>query len=254
MIYLNQKKLDVTIFPDKTSQVWKIDESNLYGVVNTINWEFESEAELMHVAQLVHLLREISDARITLNMPYFPYARQDKPVSNTSTFAVRTFVSILDNLGIDDIMTYDVHSDIPKSLFVRTRFHNHLPDEEIGDLADKLGVDLICFPDKGAETRYAKIIGRPYIVMNKVRNQLTGELQMKGIQSPEDDLIITGDKILIVDDLCDGGGTFILAANELYSLGVSKVYLYTSHGLYTKGLTPLREAGIIRIFDKTGER
>jgi len=250
MIYLNQKKLDVTIFPDKTSQVWKIDESNLYGVVNTINWEFESEAELMHVAQLVHLLREISDARITLRMDYFPYARQDKPVSNSSTFAVRTFVNILDNLGIDDIITYDIHSDIPQSLFIKTRFTNHFPNEEIETVIMKVNPTLLVYPDKGASKRYGDKIKYPFVTIDKHRDQLSGLIYTLGILETTS---VHDTICLIVDDLADGGGTFILAAKELYSLGAKEVHLYTSHGIYSKGLTPLREAGIIRIFNRKGE-
>lgn len=253
MITLNQIQIKPTIFPDKTSQIWQIDATILNSIVNCIKWDFESEAELMHVAQLVHLLREISDARITLQMDYFPYARQDKPVSNSSTFAVRTFVSILDNLGIDDIITFDVHSDIPSKLFIRTRFTNQFPLDRIDDVIMEVKPDLVIYPDAGAEKRYAGKIGHPYAVMDKKRNQLTGALEMNGLKAPEDDLIINGDVCLVVDDLCDGGGTFIQAAKALYSSGAKQVHLYTSHGIYSKGLTPLREAGIIRIFNRKGE-
>jgi len=56
MIYLNGQPIEVTIFPDKTSQVWKIPE-HFFSYKNEITWEFESESEFIHLAQLVALLK-----------------------------------------------------------------------------------------------------------------------------------------------------------------------------------------------------
>jgi ribose-phosphate pyrophosphokinase len=59
--------------------------------------------------------------------------------------------------------------------------------------------------------------------------------------------------VLIVDDICDGGRTFIEAAKLLYIEGVNNVYLYVTHGLFTKGIQILYDAGIKRIFTYKGE-
>ena len=59
--------------------------------------------------------------------------------------------------------------------------------------------------------------------------------------------------ILIVDDLCDGGMTFIKSAERLYELEAKEVHLYVSHGIFSKGLKPLTDSGIKRIFTKDGE-
>ena len=59
--------------------------------------------------------------------------------------------------------------------------------------------------------------------------------------------------MLIVDDICDGGKTFELLAEQLYSNGAEEVNLFVTHGLFTKGLRPLKNAGIKRIFTNKGE-
>lgn len=85
MIYLNDLPLEVTTFPDGTSQVWKITDFILKNKSVNVTWEFTSEAEFMHLAQLKDLLDYYS-VKARLHITYLPYARQDKPISNTTTF------------------------------------------------------------------------------------------------------------------------------------------------------------------------
>ena len=50
-----------------------------------------------------------------------------------------------------------------------------------------------------------------------------------------------GRNCLIVDDICDGGGTFIPLAKKLKNAGAKTVTLYVTHGIFSKGLDPLKE-------------
>src|SRR4051812_11079125 len=115
MILLNGKEINPTIFPDKTSQVWKISDSAFSPF--TIEWKFEHEGELMHLAQLRRLLAEISySPKVILKMPYLPYARQDKPVSNHSTFAMHVFADLINKLDFHQVYCFDPHSDAAEKL------------------------------------------------------------------------------------------------------------------------------------------
>lgn len=246
MIRLNGSQIVPTIFPDKTSQVWKIDAK--LERVNTINWDFENEQEFLHVAQLVDLLRTMSHERITLIIPYFPYARQDKEVSNKSTFALRTFCKLLKTLDVNDIITYDLHSDVAKEYL--PNLTDVSPLTAIDRAIMYTNPDYVVYPDKGAKARYTKHVDTKSVSINKVRNQSTGELQIIGLN---EDIDLTNKKVLIVDDICDGGGTFILATNLLKEKGTKEVNLYTTHGIYSKGLTILKSCGINRVFNIKGE-
>lgn len=247
MIYLNQLKIIPTFFPDGTSQVWKIDTSILNSRANCIKWDFENESEFLHVAQLVDLLA-ITNTRITLQLDYFPYARQDKEINNHSTFALRTFCRQLSKLPVSDIFTVDLHSNVAFEYL--GNLTSTIPYGTIEDIIITTKSDFVIFPDKGAKTRYNKI-ELPSFSIQKERNQLNGQLKILGIEG--DPRTLLGKNVLIVDDICDGGGTFILAAEELRQHGVKTINLYTSHGIYSKGLHPLREAGILRIFNFKGE-
>ena len=106
MITLNGHVITPTIFPDGTSQVWKIDdslfttltkESGFMKIITSFDiiWVFESEAELFHIAQLRDLLDSTAGKKVNVNlhMPFLPYGRQDKVIDNDNTFAKHTFFS-----------------------------------------------------------------------------------------------------------------------------------------------------------------
>lgn len=249
MIRLNNYIITPTIFPDKTSQVWKLPET-LFGDYNKVVWDFEHESEFMHVAQLVELLAQ--NSHVVLHIPYFPYARQDKEISNDSTFALRTFCRLLNTLPVDLIKTYDLHSNLAKQILTKPLIVD-TADRRIKEVMEETLTELVVFPDAGAKTRYGSVAGKTHVVyFTKVRDQQTGEIT--GMNSDNDELFKKVNNVLIVDDLCDGGATFTHIAKYIKNItDHPQINLYTSHGLYTKGTQVLRDNGIDRIFNKNGE-
>lgn len=240
-----------TIFPDGTSQVWKIPEEIFYEQYKsrTIIWDFEHEAELFHVLQLSRLIGFKSFLAPNLYMPYLPYGRQDKGISNDSTFALKVFADVLKNSGsFNHISTLDAHNPLYTKMH---RIDNSMPTNEIKHAIEACNPDLICFPDKGASQRGYNVQGLKTFNLDKKRNQSTGTIEGIIYEGEED---FSGKSILIVDDLCDRGGTFIGAAKLLLTLGAKDVNLYTTHGLFTGGIQMIKDGGINRLFDKTGER
>lgn len=251
MITLNGVKIIPTIFPDGTSQVWKLDRELLDAFVAIIQWDFESESELMHLAQLKMLL-DVEIIASNLVIPYLPYGRQDKSVSNDRCYALQPFLRILDSLKFHSISIFDPHSTgfIVK---MQTIICTVWPFTEVQTAIDACNPDLLCFPDSGARRKYQPMFSEyPWIAFDKVRASSTGIIEgstfLLGSDNPQ------GKKILIVDDICDGGATFIKTAEMLYADKAIEVNLYISHGLFTKGKQVLRDAGINRIFTKDGEQ
>lgn len=247
MIKLNGVEITPTRFPDGTGQVWKLDLNGLKYKINTVEWIYEDDSELTMVAQLGLLLNNEAAIAPHLSIPFLPYGRQDKEVSNNTTFGLKSFLVLLHSISnaFGGIETIDAHN--PHSLpdFIK----NIIPHAILQDKISKVDPDLICFPDKGASQR-GYDISKPGFNLSKKRNQSTGEIEGLELELP---LNLVGKKILIVDDICDGGRTFIEAAKLLYKEGASEVNLYTTHGIYSKGIGVLREAGIKRIFNYTGE-
>jgi len=252
MIKLDNVEIKPTIFPDGTSQVWKLPEDlleRLYAKGQaTITWDFRKESELIHIAQLKDLL-DTYNILVDLNVPYLPYARQDKRVSNESTFALRTFAKLINAMSFSRVITFDVHSDKTRTLIPALR--NYEPYMEIDSARGMCGADELLFPDAGAFNRYAPLFGkwgRTMPCATKDRDPKTGYITNVQIQGDVKDK-----SILIVDDLCDAGGTFILVAKAAYEKGAKEVHLYVTHGLFTKGVKRLTDAGIKRIFTYGGE-
>jgi ribose-phosphate pyrophosphokinase len=250
MIKLNGHIVKPTIFPDGTSQVWDLPTDKVCNPNAKIEWRFENEAEIMHVLQLADLCNACTAGvdKVSLHIPTLPYARQDKNINNHSTFALRTFLQVL-TVGekFKKITTVDVHN--PSSLRY-TNIENILPHERIKEVIEEVKPDLICFPDAGASLRGYNTLGITSFNLEKRRNQKTGEIEGLKTALP---LNLKGLNILLVDDLCDGGRTFIEAAKVLYKMGASGVSLYTSHGIYSKGVKVLKDAKIKRIFNFEGE-
>lgn len=257
LILINSIGVNPTVFPDKTSQVWKLTDKQLAYLKNEpqpkVVWYFDDEKEVIQILQLFDLINTIvpEDREIDLWVPFLPYARQDKEINNELTFALRTFLKVI-SLTYARLVVLDVHSqDLLKEL--APTFLNIEPISQIAHAVEDCDADLFCYPDSGAETRYGHLfIKAPKVVLEKTRDQVTGSIN--GIKLAEGFYPhhVAGKKILIVDDICDGGRTFIEAAKLLYSHGAADVNLYTSHGIYSKGVQIIHDAGITKIYDKDG--
>lgn len=249
-----------TIFPDKTSQVWKLPENVVTGKNLRIHWEFENERELVDILSVNKILRAKNpDAFISLHVSYLPFARQDKEVSNETTFNLAVFADIINTAKFSRVVAVDVHSEVAKELI------NNFENAQINNHQIAFGhhnYNYVVYPDVGAYRRYrSKIDSDKNIICYKERNQLTGEivnqtftfedktcgikLQFANLAS----ILGAGDNLLIVDDICDGGATFVGIAEKLKKINKDLViHLSVTHGLFTKGKEVLKNAGISGIF------
>lgn len=268
MISIDGVKITPTVFPDGTSQVWKLPEELLQKLykepVCTITWEWEfksgAEAEFIQLAQLKTLLDTYCDV-INLNMPYLPYGRQDKRIENTSTFGLHTFAKLLNALNFNEVHVIDAHNNLRANMI--NRLEDHAPRTMIEEALRATKADMLLYPDSGALKRYSALrptlycddngkpdrdFSPPYVYAEKVREQSTGLI--KGITIVGK---VKDKKLLIVDDICDGGMTFKLVAEQALKVGAKEVHLFVSHGIFSRGLETLRESGIKRIFTHKGE-
>lgn len=229
--------INATHFPDGTQQVWKVDEEVLDIGKKQIVWHFERDSEIVTLLQLQMLLDTREKYHTQLVIPFLPYGRQDKEVSNNTTFGLQTFMKML-NPFFMDIVTYDAHNY--KALNMKITSLN--VDSQLHQALELSKAHLVCFPDKGATTRGYDLNGVPSFHLSKTRDQQTGQITGMVCDLPLD---LVSKNILIVDDICDGGKTFIEAAKVLYGMGADKVDLYVTHGIFSKGTTILRELGEI---------
>lgn len=253
MITVNGYKLQPTIFPDGTSQVWKLPDYLLRSKHFNIDWRWEAkEAELFHLYQLVWLIRHSSknDPYVHLYMPYMPFARQDKvgPANNDCTHAIYPFQEFITALCFDSIEVFDVHN--PKAInILDSRFQNIAPIAFHNDVLVKVDPDILVFPDRGAYDRYPHLHDfKSYVIFDKVRDQATGRITGHKIFPGDKVIIDKADhkKVLIIDDLCDGGATFLSVASAIekinYTIRADERFLAVSHGIFSAGTGKLNAA------------
>lgn len=211
---------------------------DLYGLMIRINSRCNNSDDFMRIAMTVDALRGMSVRHIELFMPYLPYARQDRRTVYGEPFSLRIFGDLLNTLKLDRIYTYDVHSDVAAGIIDNlVCIDNH---KEVGKFTLALTKDyvMVCL-DGGAYKKIYKLASAigyqgEIVIANKVRDVRTGKILRTDVCGP-----VAGKNCLIVDDICDGGATFVGLAKKLKEYGAGDLYLFVSHGIFSKGTKEL---------------
>lgn len=168
---------------------------------------------------------------IHLSIPYLPYARQDRVMMPGQSLSLKVVCDMINAQKYTSVSVWDVHSDVALALL--DRVHNLEAYEFVKRFFHKETV--LVAPDAGASKRVAKLakeLDAVYVRADKVRDVTTGAITDTAVYSEH-----VGDKdFLIVDDICDGGRTFIELAKKLRPLTNGRVLLYVTHGIFSKGM------------------
>ena len=185
-------------------------------------------------------LRRAGINSIKAILPYMPAARQDRLMIAGEPLSIKVVADLLNYCRFDSIRLFDVHSDVAPALLDNCDVtSNHLfVDQVVDALPPSL---MLVSPDGGALKKIGRLAShlKSYEVLacSKSRDVSTGALS--GFEVPLENM--EGRDCLIVDDICDGGGTFIGLAQELRKKNAGKLYLAVSHGIFSKGLDVLKE-------------
>ena len=207
-----------------------------------IDIDFEWEKKPEEILDLVLLVSAIKSAGLklgSLSMPYIPFSRQDRVATPGDAFSLKAFAQLINSLGFKDVYVVDPHSDVATALFdnVYVTSQAEVFHEVVSDYADGL---WLVSPDAGASKKIgqlAKVLPRGKVAeimeCSKVRDPQTGALSKFSVpMAPEHSL-----QFVIVDDICDGGGTFIEIARRLRDDSkASHITLCVTHGFFTKGI------------------
>lgn len=185
--------------------------------------------------------------RINLFIPYLPYARQDRVCNKGEPLSIEVMANLINSLKCDRVGIYDSHSDVAVALIdnvVLIEQHEILMRSLVKDYIKRNNL-MVVSPDAGAEKKVRKLIDAlnlnseiktECLFATKQRNVLTGEIEGVTIHTEP-----KGRNCIIVDDICDGGRTFIHLAQTLKHFGSDKVYLYVTHGIFSNGFDELKK-------------
>lgn len=235
MIALNGKPVEIGSFPDGSILIKQGYELSCRTL--KFEWKYENDREFLALIYLVKHLRNLSKQanigyRFVLYMPYIPNARMDRVKNMEDVFTLKYFAELLNSLEFDEVIVLDPHSSVSEALVnnLRTRptaikinilkVMLNLPEKNANGL-------LLFYPDEGSMKRYSGMVNLPYAFGIKKRNWETGVIEGLDVAGAVD--LIDDRDILIVDDICSRGGTFLHAAKKLKELGARNIYLYVSH-------------------------
>lgn len=207
-----------------------------------INSRCNNSNDLMRIIMTIDALRRRSVDKIDLFIPYFPYSRQDRVCESGEAFSVKVICEMLKCFNLNNIITYNIHSNVPGVLL--DNFVNYQGSREVMNFIQYLNLPdanfvLVC-PDGGAVKRTQELyssypgVFKAIIYCNKER--IDGKVTI----SPITDSII-GMTAFVVDDICDGGATFVAIGKRLKERHVKESYLFVSHGIFSQSTYELSE-------------
>ena len=219
----------------------------------TIVTRINSSDDLIFLLLMVDTITSNWSNPVLVYLPYMPYQQADRNFSEGECFSLKTICDILLSSPIYAFKVFDPHSDVTPALlkrcevvdnseFIRACFNmlsvnkNSLHRKDVWTPDNNL---VILSPDAGAYKKIFKLCEKLGFKgeienANKYRDIKDGSLQIR--LSRED---FGGKDILIIDDICIGGRTFIELSKALDTRNVGSKYLAVSHGIFSNGLDGL---------------
>lgn len=179
----------------------------------------------------------IEDIHCTI--PYFPAARQDRIMVPGEALSVKVYADIINAQMYTTVTVFDAHSEVTPALLdnVYAVPNHHFVKECLKNMKDLVLVS----PDGGALKKIYKLSkylgGVPVVECSKKRDVATGKLS--GFKVYADSL--EGKNCVVIDDICDGGGTFLGLADKLKEKGAENLSLIVSHGIFKRGTESILE-------------
>lgn len=188
---------------------------------------------LMEILIMIDAMKRASAASITVVMPYFGYARQDRKAKARDPISAKLCADLLTCAGADRVLTMDLHANQIQGFF-------NIPVDHLfgaGLLADymkaKIGGNsedfIVVSPDLGSVTRsrnFASKIGTGLAIIDKRRPKANVCEVMNIIGDAR------GKKVILVDDMIDTAGTLCNAANAIVERGgATEVYACATHAV-----------------------
>jgi ribose-phosphate pyrophosphokinase len=201
---------------------------------------------VMELLFMIDAAKRASAAEITVVLPYYGYARQDRKEMARVPISASVVASMLSHAGADRIVTFDIHSEQQLGFIQKPWDNLYGSYALLPKLQEKKSSHfVVAAPDKGGMLKaagYAKLLGAAEIaVVYKKRdimlNNVSNTLAMIGD--------VQGRDVLIVDDMIDTAGTIVNAANYLKKKGANRVFVTATHGVFSgSALAKITESAI----------
>ncbi|MBP9752863.1 MAG: ribose-phosphate pyrophosphokinase [Proteobacteria bacterium] len=184
---------------------------------------------------------------LELFIPYFPYSRDDVK-KNGTPFYLKTITMLINALKVDKVTIVDPHSRITRKLLKKCHvIEQHdliLKNEDLLNIVQSEDVTLVA-PDYGESLKLLKLkkiltqkrCKKKCIYGIKERDLVTNKVISISLKVDQ----MKTKNYLILDDISDSGDTVYKTAKVLKENGAEKVFLFVTHGIFSKGMDFLKE-------------
>lgn len=204
----------------------------------TITQRITSFNDLGMILLATDALRRMNVKEINLFIPYVPAARQDRVMVSGEPLSIKVYAEIINSQNYQKVTVFDPHSEVTPALLNNVEvIDNHKYVKQcLETIKDEI---VLISPDGGALKKIYKLSaylgGIEVIECSKKRDVKTGKLS--GFTVYANDL--NQKTAIVVDDICDGGGTFLGLGKALQEKNAGDLHLIVSHGIFNKGFEEL---------------
>ncbi len=186
---------------------------------------------LMELLIMLDAFRRASARRITVVLPYYGYARQDKKIKPREPVTARLIADLVSVAGASRVLCVDLHAgqiqgffDLPVDhLYAGPLIADYLAKQNLAD-----GSTVVVSPDVGGVPRaraLAEHLGTPIAIIAKRRPEPNHVEIMEIIGD------VSGHTCIMIDDMIDTGGSIVQGAQALFERGAKAVYACCTHGV-----------------------
>jgi ribose-phosphate pyrophosphokinase len=243
-------RLEIHIFPDEEKRIRVIDKVLGEDVVLVQSTSINADKNYMELFFTIDALKRSGAKKVTAVVSYIGYAKQDHIFRTGEAVSMEVIINILEALGVDKLIVFDLHSSrIPElfkipvlhlsalPIFAKTIKEKHWDGDET----------VIVSPDRGGIRRVKILCGllnnMPYIAIEKNRDLKSGKISMEEIKE------VTKKRAIIVDDMISTGATIVKAAYLLSKKGAKEIFVFATHPVFS-GNAPklLQESRVEKVF------
>lgn len=189
---------------------------------------------LMELLIMIDAAKRASAESIVAVIPWYAYSRQDRKTKPREPITARLVANMIQGAGADRVMTMDLHVGQIEGFFnfpvdhltAMHTFVDYFVEQGFRDASDA----VVVAPDTGevkVAKRLADHLGLPWAIVNKMRRG-PGESEVTHVIGE-----VSGKRAILIDDIIDGGGTTVGAAERLVEEGVTEVYAAATHAVFS---------------------
>jgi len=185
--------------------------------------------QLFDLLLIIQLLKQRQAKKISLVMPYFPYARQEKENNGQTMSTAKLFGNLLQLAGVDELFVCDIHSPTIASV-IPVPVHNIALTALWSKVCEGFEKQSCCLvsPDFGGRDRVQaleQVTGYSSAFIKKTRTNGGGAIALELVGD------VAGKTVILVDDIVDTAQTAVSASELLFKHGAQKLIGCFSHAI-----------------------